>query len=70
VPSASMARPAGAGTLNQLMRLLNDAEHCFIVPWRHVQFSLVGPISYGEPGSSDHISIPRVEPEESNVHRR
>jgi len=70
VPTASMARPAGAGTLNQLMRLLNDAERCFIVTGRHIQFSLVGPISYGEPRPSDHISIPRVEPEESNVHRR
>lgn len=70
MPSASMARAASAGTLNQLMRLLNDAGRCFIVTWRHVQFSPVGPISYGEPRPSDHISIARVEPEESNVRRR
>ena len=70
MPSASMARPGGAGTLNQLMRLLNYPKRCFIVTGRHVQFCLVGPISYGEPRPSDHISIARVEPEESDVHRR
>jgi hypothetical protein len=48
VPSASIARPAGAETLNQRLRLLNCAERGFIVSGRHVEFSLVGPIYHGD----------------------
>jgi hypothetical protein len=69
VPSASMAPPAGAETLNQRLRLLNRKERGFIVE-RHVQFSLGGPINRGGPRPSDRVSIHRAETEESNVHRR